>query len=201
MEPESAENLRVLREVVDVFERLGLVYALGGSWASSMYGKPRFTQDADFLVDGLAGKEAELCTALGPTYYSSLPAVRDAVRRQASFNLIHMPTSYKIDVFVRKQRPYDQAVLQRRCTITLAENPPLPIAFISPEDTILLKLEWYRLGGEASERQLLDVLEVYRAQESNLNQAYLDQWAQALRIADLLHQLRQRSVPPANPSA
>jgi hypothetical protein len=56
----------------------------------------------------------------------------------------------------------------------------------SPEDTLLRKLAWYRLGGEVSERQWNDVLGVLRAQGARLDLAHLHAWGETLGVADLL---------------
>ena len=187
------ESVTVLREVLAALDRLGVPYALGGSWASSVLGKMRFTHDADVAVEPFPGKEADLCASFGDDYYVSLPAVQDAVRRRSSFNVIHFPSSFKVDVFVQKDRPFDRSVMARRQPQALEEGPGQAVMMVSPEDVILLKLEGYRLGGEASEQQWRDVLGVFEVQASRLDQAYLDRWAAHLRVADLLHRARQES--------
>jgi hypothetical protein len=56
----------------------------------------------------------------------------------------------------------------------------------SAEDTILAKLEWFRAGGEVSERQWSDVVGVLRTAGTAVDQPYLRQWALALGVADLM---------------
>jgi hypothetical protein len=187
------ESVKALREVLAALDRLGIAYALGGSWASSLLGKMRFTHDADVAVEPFPGKEADFCAAFGDDYYVSLDAVRDAVRRRSSFNVIHLPSGFKVDLFVRKDRPFDQSVLARRQPRELAEGAGQAVMMVSPEDVILLKLEWYRLGGEASEQQWRDVLGVFEVQAGKLDQAYLDRWAAHLNVTDLLQRARQES--------
>jgi hypothetical protein len=65
-------------------------------------------------------------------------------------------------------------------------SPELSAKFASPEDTVLAKLEWYRLGGEVSERQWRDVLGVLRARGSQLDLEYMRKWAGELHVGDLL---------------
>lgn len=190
MEASDADNLVVLQEVVAVFHRLDIPYALGGSWASTVYGRPRFTQDADFTVEPFPGKEASFAAAFGPDYYLSVPAMEEALRNRTSFNLINTRIGFKIDFFVRKNRPFDQSTMQRRSAMTLPDYPDQPIMFVSAEDIILLKLEWYRLGGEASERQWQDVVEVVQVQGNKLDWSYLTHWAADLQVQDLLFRLR-----------
>ena len=83
------DNLDVVREVTAAFDRLGIAYALGGSWASSFYGEPRSTRDADVTVEPFPGREAALVAAFGPDYYISIDAVKEAVRERRAFNIIN----------------------------------------------------------------------------------------------------------------
>jgi hypothetical protein len=190
----NEENLPVVRAVISALVSLGIPYALGGSWASSLLGKMRFTHDADITVEPFPGKEEAFCAAFGEEYYVSVPAVQDANRRRSSFNVIHTPSTFKVDVFVRKERPFEQSVMSRRQLQILADAPQEPVQFVSPEDIILLKLEWYRLGNEISERQWSDILGVMEVQGGRLDQAYLDHWAAQLGVADLLTRARRESV-------
>ncbi len=112
--------------------------------------------------------------------------IKDAVVRQSSFNLIHYETAFKVDVFVRKMRPYDTVQLARRRKSVIATEPEASVYVISPEDIILSKLEWYRQGGEVSERQWRDVLGVLKVRADELNLDYLQKWAAELRVDDLL---------------
>jgi hypothetical protein len=187
----NEENLPVLRKVIATFDALNIPYALGGSWASSLLGKPRLTNDADLTAEPFSGKEAAFCASFDEEYYVSLPAVEDAIRRHSSFNIIHTPTTFKVDIFVRKDRPFDHSLMGRRQGQILSDDPGRPIQCVAPEDIILLKLEWYRLGNEASERQWTDVLGVMQVQAGRLDAAYLDHWATDLGVADLLARARQ----------
>ncbi len=182
----SDESLQVIREVVSAFERLGVPYAMGGSITSSLWGKPRFTADADVMVEPLPGKEAALCAGFGANYYISLSAVQEAVRNRSSFNIIHSPSGYKVDVFVRKDRPFEQSAFRRTTTQQLPDFPNQVLNVVSAEDIILFKLEWYRLGGETSERQWSDILGVMQVRADQLDYAYLEHWARELGVADLL---------------
>ncbi len=188
------DNLDVVREVMAAFTRLGIAYALGGSWASSFYGEPRSTRDADVTVEPFPGREAAFVASFGPDYYVSPDAVSQAIRETRSFNIINTIAGFKVDVFVRKDGAFDRSVMGRRVPITAPSDPWHPLVMISPEDSVLLKLEWYRLGNEASERQWLDILGVLRVQAGRLDEAYLDRWAADLGVADLLGEARRDAL-------
>jgi hypothetical protein len=187
-------SLHELRLVVRIFARLGVPYVLGGSMASSIHGVDRYTRDADITVEGLAGKEEQLPAAFGSAFYMSLDAIKDAVRRHSSFNIINVDTGFKVDVFIPQETPFEHSALARRRTVTMADQPDEPIVLYSPEDVILFKLRRYRLGNEVSGQQLQDVYGVFRSQGNSLDQAYLDRWAADLGVTDLLARARTESA-------
>jgi hypothetical protein len=189
----SEENLLVVREVVAALTRLNVRHALSGSWASSLQGKMRFTHDADLCAEPFPAKEAEFCASFGGDYYVSLPAVQQAVRQRKSFNVVHTLTGFKVDVFVIGQRPFDLSVLGRSRPQQIEGSSAPAISLVSPEDVVLLKLEWYRLGGEAATQQWDDVLGVLQVQAERLDGAYLDHWAAELGVADLLARARREA--------
>jgi hypothetical protein len=199
---QPAEHQRVILEVLAAFERVGVVCVVGGSIASSIHGVPRYTEDADLTAEPFAGREEALIRQFGPDYYLSPEAVRQAVRERGSFNVIHPNSGLKIDVFVQKARPFDESVLARRIARTDLDPSGRPIAILSAEDILLHKLEWFRLGGETSDRQWGDVLGVLRVQAGRLDDVYLDHWAAELSVADLLAKARTAAAPPpAQPPA
>jgi len=112
--------------------------------------------------------------------------MRDALRRRSSFNLIHYETAFKVDIFIRKIRPFDQMQLERRKLAVIVADPEQSVYVLSPEDTLLAKLEWYRLGGEVSERQWRDVLGILQVREGELDLDYVRTWARELQVTDLL---------------
>jgi len=191
-----AENLDVLQQVVSAFGALEIPYALGGSLASSLLGKPRFTLDADINVPPFPGKEEALVSRFGTDYYVSSAAVKEAVRNRSSFNIIHVPSGFKVDVFICKERDFDASLMSRRQLVALPDRPGEVMSVVSAEDIILLKLEWFRLGNETSERQWTDVLGVLEAQAGKLDQEYLERWAAALHITDLLERGREQTGQP-----
>jgi hypothetical protein len=93
---------------------------------------------------------------------------------------------FKVDIFVRKRRPFAQAQFEHRTAHVIATDPERTAYVASPEDIVLSKLEWYRMGGGVSDRQWRDVLGVLKVQGERLDLAYLRRWATALEVADLL---------------
>lgn len=182
----ETDLLAAVALVVRTFEDLGVDYLIGGSVASSVFGEPRQTVDAD-LVARLLGRHAEpLGQQLAGEFYADLPAILAAIQKQSSFNLIHLETMTKVDVFVSWRSAFGQSQFSRRQKKTVGQFPPLELYFASAEDTVLAKLEWYRKGGEVSDRQWRDVLGVLKVQARALDQEYLRHWAGELGVKDLL---------------
>src|SRR4029453_12825058 len=112
--------------------------------------------------------------------------IRAGVGKPRSFNLIHLATMFKIDVFVSKRRPFDRMAVERaRPQVFGATDESSSILVASPEDTVLAKLEWFRRGGEKSERQWGDVVGVLKV-TPDADRDYLQHWASELNVGDLL---------------
>ncbi len=173
--------------VVDAFERIGVTYCIGGSVASSIYGTARTTMDVDMVSDLKPEHVRAFVQALETAYYVDEPMIRDAISRFASFNLIHLETMIKIDVFISRNAPYDIETFKRRRKDVLDEEQrAIEVYLVSPEDIVLNKLSWFLLGGGVSERQWTDVLGVLKVQKTSLNGQYLQYWARELELEELL---------------
>jgi len=192
MKPAITESLQVVREVSGVFRRMGIAHALGGSMASSIHGEPRQTYDADITAEPFPGRESEFASYFGSGYYVDAESIRSAIRHRSSFNILQMHLGFKVDVFIQKDRAFERFAMQRRIEKPLSESPGDVIAVLTPEDILLHKLEWFRLGGEVSDRQWSDILGVLRVQAGRLDDEYLDYWANDLKVADLLREARSQ---------
>jgi hypothetical protein len=180
------EQIAVTVVVTDALEALRVRYAIGGSFASAVHGVMRATMDVDLVADLQAEQIDPLVERLGEAFYADAEMMRDAVRQRSSFNLIHLESAFKVDVFVAGPRDLDRAQLARRQLYPLSADAERRVYVTSAEDTVLAKLEWYRLGGEASGRQWRDALGVLRMQGERLDHDYLQRMAAGLGIADLL---------------
>jgi hypothetical protein len=181
----SPELWPALLPVVEALEALGVPYHVGGSIASSFVGVSRTTQDVDLVADLQLPHAAPFARSLEEKYYADPERIAHAVRRRTSFNVIHLETMYKVDVFVSKDTPFARENMARRIALDI---PGLgrSLYFASPEDIVLHKLLWYAEASGVSDRQWYDLQGVLRLQGRSLDLAYLRNWASRLGVADLL---------------
>jgi len=165
-------------------ERAGIDYLLTGSLASTAWGRPRATYDVDFVVDLRAGDVEKLLRAFPPpTWYLEREVILEALRTGGEFNAIHGTAGTKLDFWLKARRPMDALRFVRRRRESLAG---VDCWVLSPEDTILAKLEW--LQAAPSERQQADVVGILAVQGDKLDFGYLRQWAHSLGVHDLLEE-------------
>jgi hypothetical protein len=189
-----SEPILVVARIVQAFDTLGVTYVVGGSLASSVYGVPRATQDVDLVADLKATDTEKLEQLLSGDFYVDADMIREAIAKRASFNVIHLATMFKADVFIMKPDAWSREEMSRARQEQLdGPNGAVTIRFASPEDTLLHKLVWFRLGNEISDRQWSDILGVLKIQGERLDNEYLKRWAAPLGVDDLL--ARARSQP------
>lgn len=174
----------LIQEVVRHLEEAGLPYMVTGSVASIRYGEPRLTFDTDIVVDAEWPALRAFVLSFGSDYYADEEMARDACARRSMFNIIHSPSGQKVDIISRKDTDYARVAFERR---RKERAMGTEVFLVSPEDSILSKLEWSKKG--ESERQYRDALGVAKAQRGALDLDYLKRWAAELRVAGLLKQL------------
>jgi len=181
-----AEPIGVTLSVSAVLERLGVEYLVGGSLASSLHGIPRATLDVDIVADLRMAQVKALVAALENEFFIDAEMVTDAVRRRSTFNVLHLATMFKVDVFVVGDDDLLAAELSRKQRVRVMDSPPSDLNLATAEDMVLQKLIWYREGGSISDRQWGDVLGILRTQGDRLDREYLGRWATRKGLDELL---------------
>ncbi len=189
-----SEPLVVVAKLARVFDDLQIRYLVGGSVASSLYGIPRATQDVDLVADIRPPHVQAITSALTGEFYIDADMIYEAIQARASFNVIHLATMFKADVFILKGDSWSREEMTRaRAEAFDVPEGKVAVRFASPEDTLLHKLVWYKLGNQISDRQWGDILGVLKVQGDLLDREYLDRWAPVLDVADLLERARQQA--------
>jgi len=187
------EEYLVLKQLTDALDDMRITYAIGGSVASSVYGKVRFTQDADITVASLADKAERLYTVLKENFYISKDAMYQAISNRGSFNVIHLTSAFKIDIFIQKDDDFHRQLFLRKRKVKLDDSIEHFFDIVSAEDIILLKLQWYQSAGCVSERQWSDVLGVLAVQAQSLDMKYLKNCSEKLGFSDIFNRAIQES--------
>ncbi|MFB2876585.1 hypothetical protein [Floridanema aerugineum] len=181
-------------QLATIFNSLNIPYYVGGSVASSLQGEIRFTQDLDLVINIQTTQIEPLIQAMAGQFYISEVAVDEAIRgRTSSFNVIHLTTTEKADLFVMRDDEFSRSQMSRR-QLHIPDNDLSKSFYIcSPEDTVLQKLLWFRMTARESQKQWRDILGVLKLQRENLDFDYLNQWAGKLQLTDLLTQVLQEA--------
>lgn len=186
---ELDDLVAALAPVVAAFRQLKIRHYVGGSVASSFHGAARSTMDVDLICEFSADKIEVFVGCFGADFYVSESAVRDAVRWKSCFNLIHLATSFKVDVFVSRQRPFDLESMRRATPECLGGCRTVEVPIATAEDAIISKLEWYRKTNETSERQWDDVSRLITLLGNTADLDYLRTAAESVGVSNLLERL------------
>jgi len=181
----SPQDIAVLEKLTEVLENLHIAYCIGGSMASSAYGIVRFTQDVDITVEPFERIAKKFYETLKNDFYISEEAMNGALKSRSSFNIIHLNTAFKVDIFIRSENEFQKQMLSRVRKLPLGSSNKM-LSFVSPEDIILLKLDWFKQSDCTSQRQWSDVQGVLIGQTKTLDFDYLKSWAKKLGLNELL---------------
>lgn len=183
------EQTDLLKYAVETLERLGISYAIVGSFASGVWGESRFTQDIDILVRLPSQSVASLCAEFSaPDFYVSETAALEAAERHGQFNVIHPASGNKIDFMIAGRSDWTINQLARSIRIELFPGYHTNIA--APEDVIIGKLIYYREGG--SDKHLRDIAGIMAISDSLIDRSYIEDSAIKLGVTDVWHAVLQR---------
>lgn len=183
------DAIEIALTVTRTLTELGIPYLIGGSMASIVHGIPRLTQDIDLVADIKEEQVQVLAAKFGADFYLDEQAILRAIRTRRSFNLIYLEKMFKVDVFITQGDAWSKEEMQRRELKPLVEGMAATECYVASAEAIILqKLRWFQKGGGVSERQWDDVLGVLKVQRAALDYAYMQRWATALGVAELLKQ-------------
>lgn len=187
--------LSSLVHIVSLFDKLEIPYVVGGSLASSIWGKERATQDADVAVLMTLSQFSELKDLIELPYITTTVEIEAALQDLqpfASGQILNTDTLDKIDIFLLESNEYNLARLSR--AITAETLPGVELRFSSPEDVVITKLRWFVLGNQISDRQWTDIVQVLEMQSEDLDQEYLDRWTRFFGIHELFVEAKRQAL-------
>ncbi len=176
------EQMDILRHAVNTLELLRVPYLVVGSVASIAYGESRFTQDIDIVVALDMRHVSGLIQAFPqPEYYLREPAIRDAIRTDFQFNVIHPASGNKIDFILPKKGDWPRAKMSRGRPVRLL--PDRDVMTAAPEDVILGKLWYYAERG--GDRHLRDIAGILRVTGEGVDRVEVERWARQLGYLEI----------------
>lgn len=170
-----------------ILDRLGIDYLITGSMASIVYGEPRFTNDVDIAIRATPDQAATLAAAFPePDFYASVDAARTAAAGHHQFNVIHPASGLKIDFMIPNDDAFNKSRFGRARPISVTAGSHAMYA--SPEDVIIRKLQFYKLGG--SDKHLRDIRSMLRMNANRIDSAYIEKWAASEGVTEIWQLVR-----------
>jgi hypothetical protein len=176
--------------VIDALETLGIPYMLVGSLSSNVYGIPRSTHDADFVIECAPELLPRLAAHLGPAYRldPQMAFETATLTRRHVLNIVGIP--FKIELFHLSDDPHDQERFKRRRRQKLLDRE---INLPTVEDVIVTKLRWFSMLKRS--KDIDDVRAVLAVQGANIDWPYVYGWCDQHGTRSLLDEIRS-SIPP-----
>lgn len=179
----------LLQKVAEVFERNQIQYIVTGAMASVAYGEPRLTNDIDIVAAVTMEHIPGLLNAFPPDdFYLSEEAIKDAIRHQGQFNIIHPSSGLKVDVIIKKDTEFDRSRFNRIRRIQ--PNESYKANFALPEDVIIKKMEYYKEGG--SEKHLRDIAGILKISGEMVDKDYIAEWSRQLGLTEIWDAIQRR---------
>ena len=188
-----AEPIKITQQVAHGLEKLGIQYLVCGSLASSLHGIPRATHDVDMVADIKNHHVRSLVKMFAKDFYIDETMIFESIKHRRSFNIIHLETMFKVDIFILKPDFASQQEMKRREQHQVSDDNQV-LYLASAEDVLIHKLYWFDMGGRTSERQWNDIVGIVQVQHDQLDHDYLKRIAQLRNVSDLLEQLFQKYI-------
>jgi len=183
--------------IAKILENIDIPYMVTGGMAVLVWGRPRFTADIDIvfkLKQEQIGVLSKALMGLGEAGYVSKEAMQEAISRHDEFNFIDGESGVKVDFWVLGKNPFAISQMKRRVAKKILNEK---IYFISPEDLILSKLQWYQKS--QSNRHTEDVESILKISGEELDMDYLKQWAEKLGVLEILDGLIRKTRRHSGP--
>lgn len=176
---------KLLLKITPILDELNIDYFVTGGFAVSVWGRPRATFDIDIVIKLIEPQIDPLARALrkiSEAGYVSEDAAKEAIRRKGEFNFIDSETGLKVDFWITKDDPKSMIEFKRRIAKKIDGRE---VYFLSPEDLILNKLDWYKQT--ESTRHMEDVESILKI--SKVDVEYIKKWAEKQSTLEIFENL------------
>lgn len=130
----------LLKDITSFLEKNKIPYMITGAWSVIFYGRPRASHDIDFVVEidkKDLNKIIRSFKRLPHEFLVQTELIKDAVLTKSMFNILHLPSSLKLDFWILGDDAFNKTrFLRRKKEKILDQNMYVATA----EDTILKKL-------------------------------------------------------------
>lgn len=186
---------QLLKSITSLLQKADIPYMITGAISVIFYGRPRASHDIDFVIEAHESdiNRVQQAFSLLPhnEFIADSSEIREAIMHRFIFQVLHLPTMLKFDFWLLKDEPFDQKRFKRKKEITVFGQP---MVFASAEDTILIKLLWYKES--KIEKHLIDAAFVYQIQKKSLDKIYLTLWSKKHHTTKLLKELSTIDLLP-----
>ena len=178
-------DLATLR-VISALNTLDIPYMLTGSMATNLYGIPRSTEDADFVVQ-LDDKKgiSNIAQQLGADFVLDRQASFESVTVSQRFLFRVRESEFKIELFLLTDDSFDQQRFQRRQKLQLPDGW---VWVPTVEDVVVNKLNWAQISKRSKDFD--DACNVASTSGDLIDWNYVSQWCATMETSDLLAKLR-----------
>jgi hypothetical protein len=181
----------LLTRIVGILKDADVPYMITGSLAAAHYAPPRSTQDIDVVVDAtLEGVDGVVDRLEAAGLYVSREAAHQAYERRGQFNAIDPERGWKVDLILRKERPFSVTEFSRRRAVSLMG---VEVSVATIEDLILAKLEWMALGEPDLQRR--DIVRLLVESRDSIDRDYMTEWVGKLGVRRQWEDALSRTSP------
>jgi hypothetical protein len=174
----------VVLSVVAALDHFHIPYMLVGSYSSNFYGVARATQDADLVAQLEGSRVSEIASRLGAEFQLDPQLSFEAITSTTRYNIIHLPSSFRIELFLLSDDPHDRRRFARRVQATIAGHS---VFVPTVEDVIITKLRWSKGGNRTKDVE--DVENILLVQAGRLDVPYIRHWTDQHSTRDLFERL------------
>ena len=176
--------------MIGILESLKIPYMLSGSLATNLYGIPRATEDADFVLQIEGAEIREIVGKLPDEILFQQQATFETITASQKYECFMRGSSFRIELFLLTTDEYDQFRFSRRYRI---ETPYGAIWVPTVEDVVVNKLLWVQRAKRLKDTD--DVRNVIGVQQNFIDWEYVHRWCEQHGTRKLLDSIRQ-SIPP-----